>query len=387
MSKMKTIKNLLWIFIAAICIVGCDLDFEGLETEEVILSTVSLSQQATATSDALVLPTITVTIAPSPTQQPNATEISLHLELDREFDMAGRLLEFSPDGTKIVVANEDPDPILIIDAQTGEIVQEIYKPRSEIDGLIYGIGDLAFFPDGEKLAGGGSEQKVLIWDLDSGELIQEYQKIAGITRIVISSDGNLLAYIITGDLMTDASIINFGESVCRFPLVITNYKDLAFSPTQNLIAGAVDVFSEGVNVRVWRIDDQEYCQPVLDLFSDGGYAQSIDFSPDGELIAVIVDQKVRIWDLTASQEIVWPVMDQDEKRFNKVKFSSTGQLVARDQDRNFTIYDPYTGEVLGIIEISEKGEEYYRPHFSISPDGSEIATIIPGVPLQIWRMP
>ena len=120
------------------------------------------------------------------------------------------------------------------------------------------------------------------------------------------------------------------------------------------------------------------------MFSDGGYAQSIDFSPDGELIAAIIDHKVRIWNMAASQEIAWPVMDQDEKQFNMIRFS---HKAARDQERNLSIYDSNTGEVPGIIDISEEAEEYYWPHFSISLDGTEIATIIPGVPLQIWKMP
>ena len=196
-----------------------------------------------------------------------------------------------------------------------------------------------------------------------------------------------MVYIIAADLMPDAFIISFGERVCRFPLVVTNYSDLAFSPTQNLIAGAVDVYTEGDNIRVWRIDDKEYCQPALDLFSDGDFAESVDFSPDGELITAIIDQEVRIWDLPASKEILWSVKDEGEKRFNEVRFSPGGQLVVRDQERKFTIYDPYTGEVLGIIDISEEAEDYFWPHFSIALDGTEIATIIPGVPLQIWKMP
>jgi WD40 repeat protein len=111
------------------------------------------------------------------------------------------------------------------------------------------MNDVTFSPDGKLLASAGWDNKVRLWDVDSGE--------------------------------------ERGEPLIHTDIVL----GVAFSPEGKLLASA----SDGETVRLWEVESrQPLGQPLTghtNLVSD------VAFSPDGKLLASAGDMTVRLWDL------------------------------------------------------------------------------------------
>jgi WD40 repeat protein len=73
--------------------------------------------------------------------------------------------QFSPDGTRVVLADTRTDAVKLYDAQTGTEVARVPRPQTG-QGLPLGV---AFAPDGQTLAVGGTKYPLQLWDLQTGQ--------------------------------------------------------------------------------------------------------------------------------------------------------------------------------------------------------------------------
>ena len=210
-------------------------------------------------------------------------------------------LDFSPDGTKLVstdgFGSERAGSIRLWDSRNGELELEWSPP-----GAICGI---TFSPDGKLVAGGvcsykqGNAGRAFVWDVRTGQQILTLEGHADIIAdLAFSPDGSRIA---SASIHRDAKVwdAETGEEL----LTLTGHSGLvtgvAFSPDGRLVATA----STDGTARIW---DAETGSPVLVLSGHGGANSDVEFSADGKHVLSGGSNGTVVWDITpqGSRELV-----------------------------------------------------------------------------------
>jgi WD40 repeat protein len=192
---------------------------------------------------------------------------------------------FSPDGRTIASASRD-GTVRRWDVVTG---QQIGEP---LTGHTSEVTDVVFSPDSKMIASASRDGTVRRWDVVTGQQIGEpLTGHAGeVVGVVFSPDGKMIA-----SASRDGTVRRWssgtGEQIGP-PLTGRPHEVLsvAFNPDGKVIAS---VSSDGT-VQQWEsVTSKPISQPLGRFRPVAGAA----FSPDGALIAVAIEQTVRLWPL------------------------------------------------------------------------------------------
>jgi WD40 repeat protein len=93
-------------------------------------------------------------------------------------------LEFSPDGRRLAAASGASTEVAIWDVDGGNEVQRLTGHEGRI-----GLSQVAFFPDGRRLASGGPDRTLRIWNLESGQPIHVLRHPDWVWAVTVSADG------------------------------------------------------------------------------------------------------------------------------------------------------------------------------------------------------
>lgn len=187
-------------------------------------------------------------------------------------DQRVEAVAFSPCGKKLATtSSSDEENLHIWDVVTGKRLRVL---EGHDIGEIHG---LAWSPDGKKLASGSRAHDARVWDVETGELLHDFQRQEGrVTSVAFSPDGKLLA---VGNLGWRVHLFDLesGEKVRTLKGHQQSVLCVAFHPSGRLLAsGASDD-----TVRIW---DMTTGAQVASITSNTT-PRSIAFSPDGERLA------------------------------------------------------------------------------------------------------
>jgi WD40 repeat protein/serine/threonine protein kinase len=199
-------------------------------------------------------------------------------------------VDYSPDGKWIAAVIQGTGTVHIWDAQSG-VSQRVLKMPDQ-DALC-----VAFGPHGRRLALGGHQGAIRVYDMESGaeSLAMEKSKIEEwLVALRFSPDGTKLAS--QGRQMFQLWDADSGQLIRTLavdPVGVLTYgpSRLAFSPNGHRIATASPQI---------RIFDVESGDQVLEIASA---ADHLSISPDGEVLAGSSDGRVKIWDADNGQEL------------------------------------------------------------------------------------
>ena len=162
------------------------------------------------------------------------------------------LMTWSSDGRFLAVPFDDRT-IHILDARTGENVRELVTESGELTAL-------AWNPTFSQLASGSSDQRVTIWDTESGELIETFGS---------SEDGNC------------SDTINWSPDGCT--------TSLSWSPDGRQLACA----ASDTGLQIWTSSEEDR---LRHFSGHTTYVRAVDWSPDGTRIASADESGwLRIW--------------------------------------------------------------------------------------------
>jgi WD40 repeat protein/serine/threonine protein kinase len=251
---------------------------------------------------------------------------------------------FSPDGRLLLSAHNRSAVLWDV---TGR--QAIGQPLGAPNQL---ATDVSFSPDGRRLAVGGFDGQVEVFDVTSRRPLARLDAGATeppldffpdgkrrqtgnvVTSVVFSPDGNLLA---AGSL---DGTVRFWDGAnlapAAPPIDVGNawIWQIAFSPDGKLLGvatdpnGPRDLYNPDrpVAALLFGVDDRRRIgSPMVPGGMFGGLG--IAFSPDGRLLATGSEGRAELWDVASQRPIGHP-LDVKEDGFPSVAFSPDGKLLA-----------------------------------------------------------
>jgi eukaryotic-like serine/threonine-protein kinase len=324
------------------------------------------------------------------------------------FDWTVRV-EFCRGESSVAVVHPD-NSITIVDIATGKSTATLTTDGRPIQAL-------TISGDGKRIAASVDNRTIRVWQVDDGQLLQEFKTANDIARgAQISPDGKWLAIdqdecqtctvwsVDTGKQVAamvghdrgffGATFNQRGDRVLTvepFPkccahlwdtqsgrriATLTGHRNAVtccrFSPDGAFVATS----SRDQTVRVWKSDDG---QPVTSLRGHLGTIKSIEFRDDGKRLAsASADNTVRIWDLPTGDLVT--VLPGHSGEVNGVHYMPDGGLVSASQDGKVRIWDARTVDGDGIL----RGHTSFVYGVAFHPDGNRIASASWDSTVRIW---
>ena len=281
------------------------------------------------------------------------------------------------DSPKVDVAKIDPTP----KKPPAPPRLEVRGPQFDLRGhgdIVWGV---AFSPDGKRLASGGKDGTMRIWDLVTESEIRKLPATSETWRCVAwSPDGKLIAAGGNADVaLWDADT---GNSVGRLRGHKAQVRGLAFrADSEGLATSSCDS-----NIKLWDIPNRSALKTLTghtgfasavdlsrsgkrlvsggwdqtlkvwdtssdavkhDLRNQPGVCQGISISPDEKTFASSSSAgRVRIWDLEAGQLKFDLKFPRGPARVWQIAYSPDGTMLAVGADRHLGIWNPTTGRLI-----------------------------------------
>lgn len=276
-------------------------------------------------------------------------------------------IAFSPDGQFFAIADSNAQ-LRLFRAKDNQQLRLFQVQENHM-----WIPSVVFSADGKHLISGGFDQKVKIWDIDTGKC---FKILSGHTKwiwkVTLSPDGKTIAS--AGDDCT-IRLWDFATGECLKVLrEHTNWVwGLAFSPNgKTIVSGSYDN-----TIKVWNISTGECLKTLL---GHKNSVWSVDFSPNGKnIVSGSSDCMIKLWDVITGKCIQTFLGHKQEIR--EVTFSPDGKTIASGSfDKTIKIWDIKTGKSIKTLQ----GHNDWLRTVTFSPDGKQIASGDNDQNLIIW---
>jgi WD40 repeat protein len=174
--------------------------------------------------------------------------------------------------------------IALVDMTTGMPARPVLKGHS---GAVQSV---AFSPNGQKLASGGSDMNVMVWDVKTGASLgvcQEHK--AGVSGLTISPDGNTLA---SGCGAETIKLWDVNHLANRSWMSASSHRSairaLSFSPDSRTLASG----SGDRTVKLWNFAalSASLSRREVATFLFKAPLRAVLFSPDGNTLAAVTEK-------------------------------------------------------------------------------------------------
>ena len=201
-----------------------------------------------------------------------------------------RALAFDPAGDKLAVGYFDSNVASVYDAASGAPLAEL--PTETMRDQV-----VAWHPDGERLAVAGSDPRIQIWNVAAKRKVATLEGHAQlVSDLTFHPEGGLLAsYSWDGALrLWDPST---GRPLLTLPLAFSDRP--RFSNDGHWLGAVVD----GTQASLLEVTPNREYRTLVSSRGIGARGNYGDFSPDGRLLTVGMDEGTRLWDLASGREL------------------------------------------------------------------------------------
>ncbi|MBC7929681.1 MAG: caspase family protein [Rubrivivax sp.] len=295
-------------------------------------------------------------------------------------------IAFSRDGRQIAAGGYDGS-IKVWDVETGRGLRAMGGGGGD-GATSMPIFTMAFAPDNRTLITVGIG--VNFWDVSTGQQLRSPDMEAGFvadfaSTLTFTPDGSQLLLISPDKDSGDESLTFFevatGREVRRTKipdeLQHSNSTLLAYAPGGHLLAAA-EVYKRSGDrhqFKLWDLTAGGGSRSLAEV-PEGKKAQ-LSFSPDGRLVSLIVDNKVRVWDAATGGEARSldvpdnPAQNLIDAPYASTAFSPNGrQLATSGNDSKIYLWDTGAWRIVRLMA----GHTNLAFDASFSPDGTRLYT-------------
>ena len=281
-------------------------------------------------------------------------------------------ISWSPDGSKIAIAGGgigcDPAKrdteyvVRLFDPITNSVVNT-FLPQHHCRLI-----DIAWSPDGNKIASSSDDGSMLIWDVMTGTRIGYSQISAQIgLSVVWSPDSTKIVSIGSGGEYATTWDAVTGERLYNTPSHDDTTTSVVWSPDGNKIATSS-------NDNTIQIADVTQIPPIVAMtLQYTASLYSVDWSSDStKLASGSIDGTIQIWDATIAAPSL-DVLTGHTDAVEMVVWSPDGsQLASGSTDGTVRIWDAATGNQLDIIQSTVGTVHQVAWH----PNGNQLSILV-----------
>lgn len=278
-----------------------------------------------------------------------------------------KAIAYSPDGA-LLATGGDEGIVWVWDAEDGT---QIFTRT--LGGIIHSV---SFSSDGALMAAASEDGRIMVWNAKDGTVVSSPPRQSGIYDIAFLADGQLVTTGQDGTVRVWDAISGQQTLILAGPT--STVISVAASPdSQRIISGAYDG-----SLRVW---DASPGRELLTIPGHKGIVWNVAYSPDGNQIAsASVDGFLKLWDAETGALVLKVPEDGDTGGgFTGLVFSPDGaRLATGSLDGTVTIWDSRSGEILEFL----KGHENMVVGLAFSTDGNRLASASWDGTAKVWSL-
>jgi WD40 repeat protein/serine/threonine protein kinase len=205
------------------------------------------------------------------------------------------------------------------------------KPINVLTGHTAAVSFLCFDRNGTKLVSSGGESRIRVWSYPEGRPLIEFANLGEDLDLAISPDGLRLA---GGGMDHSIRIWNLAHPEAP-PIFLHGHVGRVNSVLFSRDGRELYSASEDGTVKVW----DEFSGNSTNILRHADWNDEASFSPDGKLVAVsdFNERTAVLWNLATRQRI--GIVGKHSHECRGVRFSSDGKLIAVAGDYSVQVYD------------------------------------------------
>jgi WD40 repeat protein len=297
----------------------------------------------------------------------------------RKHEVSVTAIAFSPDG-KVLASGGGDQKILVWDVASGQQTTA-FKDLKDNGGAVWSV---AFSPDGKTLASAGASPTIKLWNVATGQNSATLGGHEGSIYIVtFSPDGRMLASA-SDDSTIKLWEVASGQNLATLKGHTGAADSVAFAPGGKMLASA----SIDGTIKLWEIASRRnvatlegpWTTKLLGLATGGNHVRSVAFSPDGKTLASgDTLNTVKLWDVTSGQCLA--TLRGHKRLVRVVAFSPDGKtLASASYDGTIRLWDVASRQLLALF----KGHQDSVYALSFSPDGKTFASASGDRTFKLW---